>query len=64
MARMQLDYGFRVYYDDKGTLKEINPVDTKARDLRIITTRRLSKTPRRRRRITLARAAVTDLAMS
>ncbi|MBB6249130.1 hypothetical protein [Rhodanobacter sp. A1T4] len=33
MARMQLDYGFRVYYDDKGTLKEINPVDTKARIL-------------------------------
>ena len=33
MARMQLDYGFRVFYDDKGTLKEINPVETKARDL-------------------------------
>jgi hypothetical protein len=33
MARMQLDYGFRVYYDDKGTLKEINPVATKARAL-------------------------------
>jgi len=33
MARMQLDYGFRVYYDDKGTLKEINPQDTKARRL-------------------------------
>ncbi|MFA6229420.1 MAG: hypothetical protein WC617_04490 [Rhodanobacter sp.] len=33
MARMQLDYGFRVYYDDKGTLKEINPKDTKARRL-------------------------------
>ena len=33
MARMQLDYGFRVYYDDKGTLTEINPVDTKARAL-------------------------------
>lgn len=33
MARMQLDYGFRVYYDDKGQLKEINPVDTKARTL-------------------------------
>lgn len=33
MARMQLDYGFRVYYDDKGELKEINPVDTKARAL-------------------------------
>jgi hypothetical protein len=33
MARMQLDYGMRVYYDDKGTLKEINPRDTKARQL-------------------------------
>jgi len=33
MARMQLDYGFRVFYDDKGTLKEINPVETKAREL-------------------------------
>lgn len=33
MARMQLDYGFAVYYDDKGTLKKINPVDTKARAL-------------------------------
>lgn len=33
MARMQLDYGFKVYYDDGGTLKEINPVDTKARKL-------------------------------
>ena len=33
MARMQLDYGFRVYYDNKGTLTEINPVDTKAREL-------------------------------
>jgi hypothetical protein len=33
MARMQIDYGFRVYYDDKGTLKEINPVATKARAL-------------------------------
>ena len=33
MARMQLDYGFTVYYDDKGTLKKINPVDTKARAL-------------------------------
>lgn len=33
MARMQLDYGFRVYYDHKGTLTEINPVDTKARAL-------------------------------
>jgi hypothetical protein len=33
MARMQLDYGFAVYYDDKGTLKKINPVETKARAL-------------------------------
>jgi hypothetical protein len=33
MARLQLDYGFRVYYDDKGVLTEINPVDTKAREL-------------------------------
>jgi len=33
MARMQLDYGFTVYYDDKGTLKRINAVETKARDL-------------------------------
>lgn len=33
MARMQLDYGMRVYYDDGGTLKEINPRDTKARQL-------------------------------
>lgn len=33
MARMQLDYGFTVYYDDKGTLKKINPVDTKPREL-------------------------------
>lgn len=33
MARMQLDYGFIVYYDDKGTLKKINPVETKARAL-------------------------------
>jgi hypothetical protein len=33
MARMQLDYGFHVYYDDKGTLTEINPIDTKARAL-------------------------------
>ncbi|GAB2544469.1 hypothetical protein [Rhodanobacter koreensis] len=33
MARLQLDYGFRTYYDDKGTLKEINPQDTKARAL-------------------------------
>lgn len=33
MARMQIDYGMRVYYDDGGTLKEINPLDTKARQL-------------------------------
>lgn len=33
MARMQLDYGFTVYYDDDGTLKKINPVATKARQL-------------------------------
>jgi hypothetical protein len=33
MARMQLDYGFRVYYEDKDQLVEINPVDTKAREL-------------------------------
>lgn len=33
MARLQLDYGFRTYYDDKGTLKEINTQDTKARAL-------------------------------
>jgi hypothetical protein len=33
MARMQLDYGFAVYYPDDGTLKKINPVETKARAL-------------------------------
>lgn len=33
MARMQLDYGFTVYYDDGGTLKKINPLDTTARRL-------------------------------
>jgi len=33
LARMQIDYGFRAYYDDKGTLVEINPQDTKARAL-------------------------------
>jgi len=32
-ARMQLDYGFAAYYDDKGALKKINPVETKARAL-------------------------------
>ena len=33
MARLQLDYGFVVYYDDGGTLKRINPIETKARAL-------------------------------
>jgi hypothetical protein len=33
MARLQLDYGFRTYYDNKGELTEINPQDTKARAL-------------------------------
>ncbi|HEY8587032.1 MAG TPA: hypothetical protein VIL60_09940 [Rhodanobacter sp.] len=33
MARMQMDYGFTVFYDDKGVLARINPVETKARDL-------------------------------
>jgi hypothetical protein len=33
MARMVLDYGFAVYYDDGGELKKINPVETKARAL-------------------------------
>ena len=33
MARLQIDYGFVVYYDDNGTLKKINAVETKARDL-------------------------------
>jgi hypothetical protein len=33
MARMQMDYGFTVFYDNKGTLTKINPVDTKAREL-------------------------------
>jgi hypothetical protein len=33
MARMELDYGFAVYYDDDGTLKRINPMETKARRL-------------------------------
>lgn len=33
LARMQLDYGFTAYYDDKGTLKKINPVETGARAL-------------------------------
>ena len=30
---MQMDYGFTVFYDDKGTLTKINPVETKAREL-------------------------------
>ena len=33
MARMQLDYGFTVYYDDGGVLKKISPVSVKARQL-------------------------------
>ncbi|MEP7184260.1 MAG: hypothetical protein ABI767_00360 [Rhodanobacter sp.] len=33
MARMELDYGFVVYYDDDGMLKKINPQETKARTL-------------------------------
>ena len=33
MARLQIDYGFTVYYDDGGVLKKISVVDTKARDL-------------------------------
>ncbi|GGY22617.1 hypothetical protein GCM10008098_14880 [Rhodanobacter panaciterrae] len=33
MARMQLDYGFIVYYEDGGTLTKINPQETKARRL-------------------------------
>jgi hypothetical protein len=33
MARMQLDYGFTVYYEDDGTLTKINPVAVKARNL-------------------------------
>ena len=33
MARMVLDYGFNVYYDDGGTLKKINPQETEARTL-------------------------------
>ena len=33
MARMVIDYGFAAYYDDDGTLKKINPVETKARAL-------------------------------
>jgi hypothetical protein len=33
MARMALDYGFTVYYDDGGELRKMNAVETKARDL-------------------------------
>lgn len=33
MARLQLDYGFIAFYDDGGTLKQINPQETKARNL-------------------------------
>lgn len=33
MARIALDYGVVVYYDDDGQLKQINPQETKARAL-------------------------------
>lgn len=33
MARMQLDYGFAVYYDKKGELTRLNAVEEKARQL-------------------------------
>lgn len=33
MARLQIDYGFVVYYENKGNLVKIDAVDTKARDL-------------------------------
>ncbi|TCV94790.1 hypothetical protein EC912_103275 [Luteibacter rhizovicinus] len=33
MARMQLDYGFTVYYDKKGELVRLNAVEEKARTL-------------------------------
>jgi len=33
LARMQLDYGFTVYYEDGDTLKKINPVSAKTREL-------------------------------
>jgi hypothetical protein len=33
MARLQIDYGFVVYYEQKGNLVKIDAVDTKARDL-------------------------------
>ncbi|WP_233842354.1 hypothetical protein [Dyella sp. 2HG41-7] len=33
MARLQIDYGFVVYYDDGGKLARINPIETKARAL-------------------------------
>lgn len=33
LARMQMDYGFAVFYDNKGVLTKINPVETKVREL-------------------------------
>ncbi len=33
MARLQIDYGFQVYYDDRGALTLISPSGTKARAL-------------------------------
>lgn len=33
LARMQLDYGFTVYYDKKGELVRLNAVEEKARQL-------------------------------
>ncbi|MGE7138937.1 hypothetical protein ACQKIE_15030 [Luteibacter sp. NPDC031894] len=33
LARMQLDYGFAVYYDKKGELVRLNAVEEKARQL-------------------------------
>ena len=33
MARMAIDYGFAVYYDDGGQLTQINAINTKARQL-------------------------------
>lgn len=33
LARLQLDYGFTAYYDDGGTLKKINAVETGTRAL-------------------------------
>lgn len=34
LARMSLDYGFAAYYDRDGQITQINPVNTKARDLK------------------------------